>query len=143
MERGERQAPADDLVRRVARVLHVRPGNVKAAIEVARRAAARPAGVYLVYKAFGAGVEPQVIGIGSTREQAIRLAEQHLDQEQYEWLDAGWSASDVGRLSRLALAFPDRKPVEIRAQRVELDKIDLFALKRDALVEEDGDADSE
>jgi hypothetical protein len=109
---------------------------------VARQAAVMSGTVYLVYKAFSVGFEPQVIGIGSSQGQAIRLAEQHVNEEQYEWTDTGWSSWDVERLSRPALDFPDREPVEIWVQRVQLDQVDVFSLESEALVEEDQDADS-
>jgi transcriptional regulator with XRE-family HTH domain len=137
MERGERLEDPDDLVRPVARVLSVRPAKVRAAIEAARKAAVVSGAVYLVYKAFSVGFEPQVIGIGSSRDQAVRLAEQHVDEEQYQWTDSGWSTWDVERLSRPALDFPDREPVEVWIQRVQLDQIAVFSLESDALVEED------
>jgi hypothetical protein len=142
MERGERLQLPDDLVRRVARVLSARPSKVKAAIEVARRAAVRSGAVYLVYKAFSVGVEPQVVGVGSSQDQAIRLADQHVDVEQYEWTDTDWSSWDGQRLSRPALDFPDREPIEVWIQQVPLDQIDVFSLESDTPVADNQEADS-
>jgi hypothetical protein len=126
----------------VARVLSVRPSKVKAAIEVARQAVVTSGAVYLVYTAFSVGFEPQVIGIGSTQDQAIRLADRHVDEEQYEWTDTDWSSWDGQRLSRPALDSPDREPVEVWIQHVPLDQIDVFSLERDTPVEDTQDADS-
>jgi hypothetical protein len=86
---------------------------VKAAIEVARKAGAVSGAVYLVYKAISVGFAPQVIAIGSSHDQAISLAEQHVDEEHYEWTDTRWSSCDVARQSRPALDYPDGEPVEV------------------------------
>jgi hypothetical protein len=49
----------------------------------------------LSYKAFRVGCEPQIIGIGSSRDHAISLAEKHADEERYEWTDNRWSTWDA------------------------------------------------